>query len=165
MVSTDTSCEHCSPPADLARIAGILLPSVPEVLEQTFGSDFCEADLDQKLTLVETIVYTLREGGYFHENLMDVICSGEGVDVPDIPVTAPLQVNEGLKLMGALQAAIVEDYSVLRAAETSLGIQAEKISEQSDSDWVDPEPPNQGDREFREECDERLREWSKNLPF
>jgi hypothetical protein len=94
------------------RISDIILPSVAEAVFQSFGLDFCDSSLDEKLVLLEALAFTLRDGNSFRENLLAVASGGSPVGLPNIFSTAPLEVNEALKLMAALQAAIVEDYSV-----------------------------------------------------
>ncbi|MEG4915763.1 hypothetical protein [Microcoleus sp. B7-D4] len=98
MISEDTRIDH-------ERITEDDVPSVSSALSALFGAEFCEANLDQKLALLEAVAYSLREGGSFFENLMGVI--GCGLDTPGI------QTNEGLRLMAVLQVAIVEGYSAL----------------------------------------------------
>lgn len=103
---------------DYERIDDIILPSVTEAVTESFGVDFCAADLDQGLVLLEALAFTLRNGGSFRENLVTAASWGSClVALPEIPTTTALQVNEGLKLIGMLQATIVEGYSVLAASE------------------------------------------------
>lgn len=101
---------------DYERIGEIDVPSVSSVLSTFFGSEFENANLDQKLALLEAVACTLREGGSFSGNLMAVV--GCGPDMPDAfrdvatQASAEIQINEGLKLMAVLQVAIAEGYSV-----------------------------------------------------
>lgn len=102
---------------DYERIGEIEDPSVSTVLLSVFGSEFCEASLDQKLALLEGIAYSLREGGSFRENLISVLGCGLEMPIADIRTSAAIQTNEGLKLMAMLQVAIVEEYSALAFAK------------------------------------------------
>ncbi len=97
------------------RISDIILPSIAEAVFQSFGLNFCSANLDQKLVLLEALAFTLRDGGEFRQNLLTVASGGSPVGLPDISSTLPLGINEGLELMTVLHAAIIEDYSVKRA--------------------------------------------------
>ncbi len=112
---------------DADSTATSLLPSVIELLEQTFAAGFSEANLKQKLALIEAIALTLREGGCFLERLMGIKRTESNIPTsvpfqsfvnlrlkPGVLTPAPLQVNEGLKLMAVLHAAIVEDYYVAK---------------------------------------------------
>jgi hypothetical protein len=99
-----------------SRISDYEPPSVSSVLSRYFGEDFAEATLDQKLTLMAVIAYTLRDGGEFRQNLQAVLT--DGIEMPcGIATNAELPVNEGLSLIGKLHSAIVEGYSVLAANE------------------------------------------------
>lgn len=95
---------------DYERVGEIEEPSVSSALSALFGTEFCEANLDQKLALLEAVAYSLREGGSFRENLMGVV--GCGPEMPEVLTYAAIQTNEGLKLLAVLQVAIVEGYSV-----------------------------------------------------
>jgi hypothetical protein len=102
---------------DLDRISDYDSPSVSSVLSRSFGEGFAEATLNQRLALIETIAYTLRDGGGFRDNLRAVLT--DGIEMPcGIYTNAEIQANEGLALIGKLLSAIVEDYSVLAAKKS-----------------------------------------------
>jgi hypothetical protein len=99
---------------DYDRISDISLPSVTEAVNQSFGVGFFDANTYQKLLLVETLAFTLRQGGSFRENLLAVASGGCPVSLPDFSSTVALDNNEGLSLLALLHEAIVEDYSVAK---------------------------------------------------
>lgn len=91
--------------------------SVSDVLSQTFGSDFGEATLDQKLVLVEAVARAVRRDIAFHVSLYDLLADVgltpycQAFVMPDsVFTTAKVQVDEGIKLLAALQVAIVESF-------------------------------------------------------
>lgn len=89
--------------------------SVSSVLFEHFGFEFSEARQDEKLILLEAIAFSLRLGGAWCENLCAIRC---GSHLPKSVFTrAPLERNEGLKLLAVLNVAIIEGYAV-KAANT-----------------------------------------------
>lgn len=99
---------------DYERIGDIATPLVRTVLLEVYGSDFCRASTEECLILMETVAFSLRVGGAFCDNLRAVV--GDGPDMPcGIYTPAGVARNEGLKLLAMLQAAIVENYSILAA--------------------------------------------------
>ncbi len=60
MMAPDTRIDH-------DRISDIVLPSVNEAMDQSFGVGFFDASTDQKLLLVEALAFTLRDGGRFEK--------------------------------------------------------------------------------------------------
>ncbi len=102
----------------IAEDASIDPLSVFSVLFRVFGSEFCDATLDQRLVLLEAVAYSLRQGGDFYENLRGVAGCGPEMPPAILGLTgAKLPTNEGLKLMVAIHVAIVEGYSVAATAK------------------------------------------------
>lgn len=102
MISADTRIDH-------DRSSDIPLSSVTEAVNHIFGVGLFGANLAQKWALVEAVAFTSRDGGAFRENLLAVASGGCPVALPHFPVTLPLEINEGLKLLALLHEAIVED--------------------------------------------------------
>jgi hypothetical protein len=129
---------------DYDRVSDVGLISVAEALNQAFGVGFFDANRDQKLVLIEALSFTLRDGGTFRENLLVVASGGCPVGLPpNFPATAPLETNEGLRLLAILHEAIVEDYSVAlerisRGYETIDDYAGEAVLDR----FVDPEELN-----------------------
>lgn len=95
---------------DYERIADIIPPSVSSVLAEVYGSDLCQATVEECLVLVEATALSLREGGRFCDNLRAVVY--QSMDMPcGIYTSAEMSRNEGLKLLAILQVTIVEHYS------------------------------------------------------
>lgn len=95
---------------DPERIGDIIMPSVSGALREVYGSEFCRANTEECLILVEAIALSLRVGGAFCDNLRAVEEDG---NMPcGLYTSAGVDLNEGLKLLAALQLAIVERYSV-----------------------------------------------------
>lgn len=103
---------------DYERIGDIATPFVHTVLVEVYGPDFCRANTEECLLLLETIAFSLRVGGAFSDNLRAVV--GDGPDMPcGIYTPAGVGRDEGLKLLAMLHVAIVERYSVAVLARQS----------------------------------------------
>lgn len=95
---------------DFERVGDIISPSVSSALSEVYGPEFCRANTEECLLLVEAIALSLRVGGAFHDNLRAVEEDG---NMPcGLYTSAAVDRNEGLKLLAVLQVAIVEGYSV-----------------------------------------------------
>lgn len=136
-------------------------PTVSEVLSNAFRSDFSEATQEQRLLLVEAVAFTMRVGGAWGDNLCTLRYCGTLLPL-EIFTPAHLGRNEGSKLLAVLNVAIVEHYSVEAVNRVTIK-PSPAVVEIFGSEWVDTEPPSQFDYEFREEFEERCKEWAAAL--
>lgn len=93
---------------DHNRISDIIEDSVSDCLFELFGSDLRRADTDQRLVLLETVAYSLREGGSFRQNLIDTVRWSDRLDMPEVYTSLALQEEEGYKLLSILLKAILD---------------------------------------------------------
>lgn len=90
----------------------VIVPnSASKVLTDAYGLDFEKANQKERLLFLEAIAFCLRVDCEFNESLAMIFGT-----YPNLPMSiytpAKIGINEGLKLLAALQVAIVERYSV-----------------------------------------------------